>query len=75
MTKAQLFTLLENVPNDANIVVEGYMDDIMGDYQYTEDFSVTEYEEYRLNKGGSLHMGISNYSGLLGKKTKVWVLS
>jgi len=75
MTKKELMDLLETVPNDAIIVTHGYSDDIMGEYQYNDDMSITETTAHKLDKGGALHMSFCNYAYLPHTKVKVWVLS
>lgn len=69
MTKVELLKLLEQVPDDAEIVVRGNDDDILGDYSYSPYVQVTKDIAY----GKRLDLAISNYCD--GKDPKeVWVI-
>lgn len=69
MKKAELLKLLEQVPDDAEIVVQGSNDDILGDYSYSDYFQINKETAY----GIRLDQRISNYCD--GKDPKeVWVI-
>lgn len=69
MKKAKLLILLEQVPDDAEIVVVGPCDDILGDYSYNPAFSIEAQE-----CDATYEMSISRcYRPKMGVKT-VYVL-
>lgn len=69
MKKVDLLKLLEDVPDDAEIVVSGICDDILGDYSYSREFTINEETAY----GERLDMRISNYVDLDDPR-KVYVI-
>lgn len=69
MTKAELLKLLEQVPDDAEIVVQGNNDEILGDYSYSPYVQVTKTVAY----GIRLDQRISNYCDNKDPK-EVWVI-
>lgn len=69
MNKKDLLKLLEDVPDDAEIVVSYNCDDILGDYSYTREFTIEEETAY----GDRLDMRISNYVDLTAPR-KVYVI-
>lgn len=73
MTKSELIKLLEQVPDDGEIVVNGYSCDILGDYNFNGDIQIYEDEAMKSDRG-SLKMTISNYVDEDDKSVKVWVL-
>lgn len=75
MKKAELIKLLEQVPDDAEIVVNGYNDDILGEYTYNPNLQF--YEDRAYLCGSSIQQKISNYRFATDKEEKeikVWVL-
>ena len=73
MKKIDLIKLLEEVPEEAEIVVSGYNDEIMGDYNFNDEISINKTEAYRSKRGG-LSMTISNYVGKDDELIEVWEL-
>lgn len=71
MKKHELINLIKELPDDAEIVVNGYQDDILGDYQY-EDCPVFAEDYAYLSENGAYHSTVSNYKS--GNKVKVWIL-
>ena len=74
MKKSELIKLIQTLPDDAEIVVNGYADDILGDYQYNDLITVNEETAHKSDKGGTLYNLISNYAYVPHEKVKVWVL-
>jgi hypothetical protein len=66
-----LIKLLEELPSDAEIVIEGYRCDILADYQYAADLKVEAVVAKR-DERGIIHANYSNYSR--GKDETVYVL-
>lgn len=73
MKKVELIKLLESVPEDAEIVVQGYQCDMLGDYQYEPVIRLHEHEAMK-SPNGSIDQTISNYVTNKHEKIKVWVL-
>ncbi len=59
MKKKELIALLENIPEDMDIVVQGYSCDIMGEYMFESDFQIIYDYAMKTNTGG-LYDTISN---------------
>lgn len=74
MKKAELLKLLEQIPEDAEIVVDGYHDDIMGEYTYKDKLQVDK-TKARLSQSGVLRMNICNYTTTKDLVVEVWHLS
>lgn len=69
MKKSELLKLLETVPDDAEIVVNGNNCDILGDYSYSDTFTIEKQTAY----GKRLDQYISNYANL-DEPVEVWVI-
>lgn len=63
--------MLENIPDNAEIVVMGTCDDILGDYNYNPELSLHRTKAYK-SKHGNLSMSISNYRSKEDKAVEVW---
>lgn len=70
MTKAELFKLLENIPDEADIVVRGTEDEILGEYTFSPDITVTK--DYAYGKG--YQKSYSTYVRIDDERKEVWVL-
>jgi hypothetical protein len=68
--KADLIALLDTIPEDAEIVVQGYSCDILGEYRYEDRFRINESRAY----GPALQQRISNYRGVNDEEKIVYVL-
>lgn len=73
MKKAELLKLLEEISNEAEIVVAGYSDEIMGEYTFNSNLTISKTEAY-VSKKGSIQMTISNYVREEDKLIEVWEL-
>lgn len=73
MKKADLIKMLELVPDDAEIVVTGNCDEILGDYNFNDDISIHKTKAYK-SKTGNLSMTISNYASKDDQLVDVWEL-
>lgn len=71
MKPKELIALLSTLPDDAEVVVNGYSCDIMGEYDYENNPTLSE-SEALVDKSGCFHQTISNYAE--GEKRKVMVL-
>lgn len=70
MTKAELLKLLENIPDDADIVVRGTEDEILGEYTFSPDITIDKDYAY----GKSYQTSYSTYVRIDDERKEVWVL-
>jgi len=71
MKKKDLIRMLESLPEDAELVVTGYCEEILGEYNYNPDLSLHRVTAYK-SKHGNLSMSISNYRSEEDKAIEVW---
>lgn len=70
MTKSELLKLLESIPDDADIVVRGTEDEILGEYTFSPDITVVKDYAY----GKQYQKSYSNYVRIDDERKEVWVL-
>lgn len=73
MKKSELIALIADLPNDAEIVVNGYNCDILGEYLYSSEIVANKDVAY-IDKHGSLHQRICNRRFVDDKPVEVFVL-
>lgn len=71
MKKQELIKLIEALPDNADIVVNGYYCEILGDYQYNDQININETTALK-DKHNTYYNTISNYAS--GEEIKIFVL-
>ena len=72
--KGDLINLLKDIPDDAEIVVNGNSCEILGDYSYENNFTIEETTAHKLDRGEDYQATFSNYANFPHTKVKVWLL-
>ena len=73
MKKHELIKLLNDIPDDAEIVVQGYQDTVLGDYRYNPNLQIAKDVAHKTPMGSLLY-SVSNYVTKEDKPVIVWVL-
>ncbi len=73
MKKSELIKLIADLPNDAEIVVNGYNCDILGEYLYSGEIVANKDVAY-MDKHGSLHHSVCSRRFIDDKPVNVFVL-